>query len=57
MSPKLNYPHKVPGKYNGTIIFVIYKIKRSSPINQNNCQTWTFSQMFWAFGLFLFEKK
>jgi len=51
MSPKLNYPRKVPGKYNGIIIFVNDKMKKSSPINQSNyLSNLTFSQMFWAFG-------
>jgi len=42
MSPKLNYPHKVENRGNtmaGTIIFVIDKMKKSSQINQNICQT------------------
>ena len=58
ISPKLlqTKPHivKKPGDYNGTIIFEIDTIKKSSPINLNLCQTWLFHKCFLLFLYFWF---
>ena len=41
-----------PENYNGTIIFEIDIIKKSSPINLNLCQTWLFHKFFDCFFCF-----
>ena len=46
--------------YNGTIIFEIDIMKKSSPINSNPCQTWLFHKFFdcfFCFDLQLFTLK
>ena len=41
-----------PKSYNGTIIFEIDIMKKSSPINSNPCQTWLFHKLFDCFFCF-----
>ena len=41
-----------PENYNGTIIFEIDIMKKSSPINLNLCQTWLFHKFFGCFFCF-----
>ena len=38
--------YRKPRNYNGTIIFEIDNMKKSSPINENLCQTWLFHKCF-----------
>ena len=40
------------GNYNGTIIFEIDIMKKSSPLNLNLCQTWLFPKFFGSFFYF-----
>ena len=58
MSPKLVRTYHIsicsrkPENYNGTIIFEIDIMKKSSPINLNCCQTWLFHKYFGCFFCF-----
>ncbi len=45
-----------PGDYNGTIIFEIDIMKKSSPINLNLCQTWLFHNFFGCFFCFVYSE-
>ena len=49
---KLTAYRRKPENYNGSIIFEIDIMKKSSPINLNICQTWLFLKFFGCFFCF-----